>query len=170
MADQATVTPHEAAQLVGTTVHSIRRWCAWHNAHLSPSAHPGTNAPRRLTPRDVEVLKAVRDLRLQGLATPAINDRLASMAFPDEAITESPQDLQESLGASHTALAVVDALQSVVAPLLAAQQAQDTRLQALEQGQKVLESQRPTWREVILLVLSALIVGVMIGLSIWWFQ
>src|SRR5262245_35688689 len=83
MADSPTFAPHEAATMIGVTVHSIRRWCGWHSAYLSPGASPGTNAPRRLTARDIEVLQAVRDLRAQGLATLAINERLQGMAFAD---------------------------------------------------------------------------------------
>ena len=46
------------------------------------------------------------------------------------------------------ALAMADTLRSV-----------ETRLQALEQSQADLQSQRPTWRDVILFVLTAFIAG-----------
>jgi len=77
------LTPHEAAGLVGVGVQSIRRWCEWHAIHLSSGASPGAGIPRRLTGRDIEVLKQVKDLRYQGLQTDAINDRLAQLAFPE---------------------------------------------------------------------------------------
>ena len=77
------LTPHEAASAVGVGVQSIRRWCEWHAAHLSPGANPGAGMPRRLVARDVEVLKEVKDLRYQGLQTEAINERLAGLTFPE---------------------------------------------------------------------------------------
>ena len=68
---------------MGVGVQSIRRWCEWHSLHLSPGASPGPSVPRRLTKRDVEVLKEVKALRYQGLQTEAINDRLDTMVFPE---------------------------------------------------------------------------------------
>ena len=83
------LTPHEVAAAVGVGVQSIRRWCEWHAAHLSPGANPGAGMPRRLVARDVEVLKEVKDLRYQGLQTEAINERLAGLTFPE---IEEPGD------------------------------------------------------------------------------
>lgn len=111
-------TPHEAATAVGVGVQSIRRWCEWHAIHLSDSASPGPGIPRRLTRRDVEVLKAVKDLRYQGLQTEAINDRLYNMVFPeidsqvDSAVTIpiTPTPDTNALDAQHSTLAVRVAL------------------------------------------------------------
>ena len=111
-------TPHEAATAVGVGVQSIRRWCEWHAIHLSDSASPGPGIPRRLTRRDVEVLKAVKDLRYQGLQTEAINDRLYSMVFPeidsqvDSAVTIpiTPTPDTNALDAQHSTPALTVAL------------------------------------------------------------
>ena len=83
MNEQTTLTPAKAAELVGVEVYTIRRWCDWHAAHLSPGASPGAGALRRLTMRDIEVLKTVRDLRAQGLTTATINEQLAGVTFPE---------------------------------------------------------------------------------------
>lgn len=97
------LTPAEAAEAVAVGVQSIRRWCEWHAGHLSVGASPGPGIPRRLTQRDVEVLKVVKELRYQGLQTDAINDRLKSMAFPeiaDSADSDSAVTVADSVEAT----------------------------------------------------------------------
>ena len=110
------LTPHEAAEAVGVGVQSIRRWCEWHAVHLSDSASPGPGIPRRLTRRDVEVLKAVKDLRYQGLQTEAINDRLAGMAFPE---IDSPSDSAGMAKAFIDSPTAQDARHATPAPIVA---------------------------------------------------
>lgn len=78
---QTTITPAVAAQRLGVEVYTVRRWCDWHAAHLSPTASPGAGALRRLTQSDVEVLSMVRDLRAQGLHTETINEQLEGVTF-----------------------------------------------------------------------------------------
>ena len=110
MNEQTTLTPAKAAELVGVEVYTIRRWCDWHAAHLSPGASPGAGALRRLTMRDIEVLKTVRDLRAQGLTTATINEQLAGVTFPEiepgdqadneQTALDAPPASQEGLGAA----------------------------------------------------------------------
>jgi DNA-binding transcriptional MerR regulator len=160
-------TPAEVAALVGVPVHSIRRWCEYHKEHLSEFASPDPGQARRLTRRDIEVLRAVKQLRDEGLTVPVINEQLRDIVFGeiDSADSNSNTALtaqegpQQALGA----IVAVEALQSILAPVLASQQAQQAQIDDLMR-------QRPTWRDVIIMVLFALVVGVMIGLSIWWFQ
>jgi len=80
---QTTLTPAVAAQRLGVEVYTVRRWCDWHAAHLSPGASPGPGALRRLTQRDVEVLRYVRLLRAQGLTTTTINEQLHGLSFAE---------------------------------------------------------------------------------------
>jgi DNA-binding transcriptional MerR regulator len=75
--------PHEAAILTGVSVHSIRRWCEYHAAYLSPRANPESGVQRRLTPRDVEVMKHVKSLRDDGLSVNLINEQLAGLTFAE---------------------------------------------------------------------------------------
>lgn len=153
-------TPAEAAALVGVPVHSIRRWCEYHKPHLSETANPEPHQARRLTRRDIEVLRTVKDLRDQGLTVPVINERLRDMVFGDIDSTDSSPNTSltapASPGTAITPLMVVDAMQSALAPV-------EARLQALE-------AQRPTWRDTIIIGLACLFLGVMIGLAVWMFQ
>ena len=73
-------------------VHKLRRWCDWHAAHLSDGASPAPGEQRRLTPRDVEVLREVQRLRAMGYQTLAINERLERVTVIDAQASVSPQE------------------------------------------------------------------------------
>ena len=101
IANEQTITASEAARRVGVEVYTLRRWCEWHSVHLSPGANPGEGQNRRLTLRDVEVLRHVRTLRDNGLQTKQINEQLQGIAFavPDspEATPEPPESITGDL-------------------------------------------------------------------------
>lgn len=78
-----TFTPNEAAIMVGTAAHNVRRWTEYHSAHLSPLATPPPGQARRYNGRDVEVLKHVKALRSQGLTVPVINEQLSGLTFAE---------------------------------------------------------------------------------------
>ncbi len=78
-----TLAVSDAAQAVCVTVHSLRRWCEWHAAHLSLGANPTPGEARRLTGVDIEVLRHVKALRDEGLQTIAINDKLSGLTFAE---------------------------------------------------------------------------------------
>ena len=84
------ITSGDAATEIGVGVHTIRRWCEWHAVHLSPGANPPPGAPRQIVWRDILVFKAIKEMRSQGLQTPAINERLASMTI---ATVEAEDDI-----------------------------------------------------------------------------
>lgn len=94
---QQTFTPAQVAKLIDTGAHNVRRWAEWHAEHLSQAANPGQDKPRRLTQRDIEVLRSVKALRDQGLQTEAINQQLAQTTFAvvETSFTEAPSDAQE---------------------------------------------------------------------------
>lgn len=88
------MTPADVAEILQVNPHTIRRWCVAHAAHLSHGATPGNAAPRRLTGRDLEVLRAVATLRAQGLKETAINERLAKITFVE--VDNPAHDSQEN--------------------------------------------------------------------------
>lgn len=158
----------EVSNQLGVAAHQLRRWCKYHAAHLSPEAnpaHPGIE--RRLTAHDASVLSSVRDMRAQGLTAALINVRLGESVVGE--VVEASHAAQEGPQQAQATLAVVDALKSIqthletIAPLSA-------RIEALEQAQQATAAQRPTWRDVILFVMSAFIAGLILGLAVWWFQ
>ena len=90
-----TLQPYQVAELLGVDVGTVRRWCGWHSSLLSESANPLPGGRRRLTAQDVEVLRAVKSLRDQGLQTPAINASLAGKVFAVADDTDAPSQAQE---------------------------------------------------------------------------
>lgn len=130
-----TITPSEAAALVGVGSHTIRRWCEWHSAHLSPSANPGNGGQRRLTMLDIEVLKEVSNLRLQGLQTEQINEKLAQLTFAEvdnssSQITKIAADSEEL-----APLASQEGLQQTSGVIMA-MEAMQRRVDAIEQARR----------------------------------
>lgn len=70
-------TPREAATAIGVESHTLRRWCNYHDVHLSLSATDNTQGrARRFTWADIETLRAVRTLREQGRTVEQINQHL----------------------------------------------------------------------------------------------
>lgn len=119
-----TYQPAQVAALLGVNVGTIRRWTSAHAAHLSDNATPVAGGRRKLSARDVEVLRAVKDLRDQGLTTRAINERLGAMTFATAIQPAQPVEAQET----PTALALRDeSLQTYLETLT-------TRVAALERN------------------------------------
>jgi DNA-binding transcriptional MerR regulator len=162
MSDQP-LTVYQAASHLGISVHTVRRWCKDFSQHLSEGANPETGASRRLSFNDMQVLSEVSRLRGEGLSVPLIHERLNETIFPMPIIeaSQAPRTAQEGPG---TALAVVEALQSIVNPLAArldALEGQESRLQALE-------AQRMRF-DAVWLVVAGFIAGLIVGLAVWWF-
>lgn len=123
------INPATAAQLLGVNSHTVRRWCKDHAPYLSAGANPLPGMARALTGRDMEVLRTVQTLRNQGLLTPAINDRLASLTFAEavkddanpvtdqqDAVIGHP-DAQERLQQAPGAVVALDAMNALQARL-----------------------------------------------------
>jgi len=96
-------TPHNTANTLGITPFTLRRWCDYHAAYLSPLANPPAGQARRFTGRDLEVLKHVKSLRAQGSTVARINEQLAPLTFAeidtneqDTKVVEAPQDAQDA--------------------------------------------------------------------------
>jgi len=112
-----TFTPNEAAQIVGTAAHNVRRWTEYHATHLSPLATPSPGQARRYNGRDLEVLKHVRSLRAQGLTVAVINEQLAGLTFAEidtnSADSEelAPVAAQEGLQQAPALIVALEAMQ-----------------------------------------------------------
>lgn len=147
------LSPHQAAAQLGVSVHTVRRWCEDHAAYLSPTASPAKGATRRLTVRDVEVLQEVARYRnTEGLTTAQINERLAGVVFPDATDLQPTRTATDGPGTAIAPIVVLEALERVQA-----------RMDAIE-------SQRPTWRDVIFFVLVAFIAGLIVASAWAWFR
>lgn len=126
-------TPAQAATLIGgVDASSIRRWCGWHAAHLSPTANPSLGVQRQLSAQDVETLREVKRLRVAGLTTPAINAQLSGRTF---AVVETPASAPAAQDGPGTELVPIPA-QIDVQALTALLQGQQTQLDDLRASQR----------------------------------
>lgn len=136
MSNQQVTTPTETAEIIDITPVSLRRWCDYHAAHLSPGANPPAGQARRFTGRDIEVLKMVKQLREQGFTVARINEQLATLTFAE--IDTSEQDTEPvalqpaSPDAQHSTPAVIVALDDLQELIRAIQQGN----QATQQTQR----------------------------------
>ena len=85
---QETYTPAQAAKQADIPLSTLRLWTGIYAEFLSPAANPGAGVNRRLTPQDVEVLKAVAQLRHNGLEPAQITARLRDT--PLESLQQPP--------------------------------------------------------------------------------
>jgi hypothetical protein len=84
-----TFTPSEVAQLIGEKTYNIRRWCEYHAELLEGGANPGRDQARRLTRRDIEVMREIKKLRDANTPTSIINEKLRTLTF---AVVDSDLD------------------------------------------------------------------------------
>lgn len=185
MASQ-TFSVSQAAIELGVSASTVRRLCDEFSERLSDSAKRLNGGARRFDKTDIAKLSEIIKLRAEGLSDAAIDAQIANMVFPAPIVEASPAS-QEAPSAAQTALIVVEAMQSALAPLTARvdaiqtaqdehQAKQDARIDALESIKlkqqlriEFLEAQRlrvdAAW-----LVVAAFIAGLIVGLAVWWFQ
>lgn len=150
-------TPSQVATQLGVSASTVRRL---YDSFITSEDSPRSKSSRRLSAQDIEVIREVIRLKAEGVENEAIREQLKNLVF-SPALPASPQQGQESPPPAQTALAVVSAVQSALAPYLA-------RLEALEQGQREADAQRLRV-DVAWLVVGAFIAGLIVGLSVWWF-
>jgi DNA-binding transcriptional MerR regulator len=72
--------PIDVARELNVSVSTIRNWSKEFGEYLSPGARPGAGA-RQFTPHDLQVLRAVAELRRQNLPREQIADHLQTRTF-----------------------------------------------------------------------------------------
>lgn len=147
-------TVSQAAAQLGVSGSSVRRI---YDDYVATADSPRAGSSRRLSAQDIEVIREVIKLKAEGLSPEKIREQLESLVF-SAPIVESPQAAQDRAGAHEGAIVVVEALRSV-----------EARLQALEARVQPLEHQRLRV-DVIFLVVTGFIAGLVVGLAVWWFQ
>lgn len=86
--DVRTLTPKKAAEEIGCSSDTIRRYCALYKRHLSDSATPSPGRPRMLTAVDIYILKIAKAQTEAGLTVEEVNDILSTVAIPEEVVDE----------------------------------------------------------------------------------
>jgi len=160
-----TLAISEAAEAIDVSIHSLRRWCEWHKAHLSPGANPDPGHARRLTGVDIEVLRHVKALRSEGLQTVAINEQLAGLTFAEIDTSAHGAGDREEIAPT----AAQEKLQQTPGPIMAPEyfMSIERRFEALEAARQ--EDRRDRFDQLTMLGLGVcfglLFCAILIGLA-----
>lgn len=147
--------------MLGVSPSTVRRM---YDAYIVTADNRRTKQPRKLSQSDIERLREALELKSAGMEPDDIREALAQTIVPaSPELPEASHAAQEGPGSAQAALMVVDAMQSVVAPL-------EARVMALEAEQRAQAAQRPTWRDVFILVMVAFVLGCILAAGYLWFQ
>lgn len=152
-----TYSPARAAKQVGIPGSTLRHWARGYAEFLSPESNPEPGAERRFTPGDVEVLKAIAQLRANDLQPDEIKARLR--ANPATA-------LQSPLGTPTTGAAlptVANTPHDAIQAFLERAQLTDD-LKSIDQRLQRVESTR-WW--IVAVVLAFAAGGLVVGVVAW---
>ncbi len=105
---QETYNPSRAAKQIGIPNSTLRLWAKTYGEFLSEGANPASGEERRFTVADVETLKAVAQLRNNGMLPPDIAQRLRiNAAAGQQDAPESPAaapEVSTALAPAHDAI------------------------------------------------------------------
>lgn len=146
MTDQMQYKPAQIAEIFDVSPNTVRNWARWHGEYLDDSATPGPGATRLFSGRDMQVLKAINQLRSQGLTTDEINARLAVMTFP---IVEP---IAEQIESDFSPPAARESVESALLPVLREAVDQKQRIDALEARISEIEHRSSEWKALAIVL------------------
>jgi DNA-binding transcriptional MerR regulator len=161
---QETFNPSRAAKQVGIPNSTMRLWAITYKEFLSDGANPTPGQERRYTGQDIETLRAVAQMRHNGILPEDVAFRLRQgNVTPVESIVAPVlvQNDVESPTNTPTALAIASQLADTVDRRLGTV---DTRLQTVDTRLQQLESQ-PRLVMVALLAFTAGVV--LVAVAVW---
>ncbi len=127
-----TFTPKKAAEEIGCSSDTIRRYCALYKRHLSDSATPTPGRPRMLTAVDIYILKTAKAQTEAGLTIEEIDDILSTVAIPEEVVDEQKAGEVATMPAPASDEGVGYALLRQMATALDKLEAKEARLAKVE--------------------------------------
>lgn len=84
--DPRTFTPKKAAEEIGCSADTVRRYTSLFSRHLSEGARPGKGATRVLTSTDVYLLRIAKHQTEAGATVEEIDKMLETVAIPAEVV------------------------------------------------------------------------------------
>lgn len=87
-----TYTPKAAAQEIGASADTIRRYCQLYRRHLSEGATPAPGRPRVLNAVDVYLLKLAKQATEAGAAADEVDRLLSTVALPEDLVVDDHGD------------------------------------------------------------------------------
>lgn len=154
---QETINPSRAAKQIGVPPSTLRLWARQYAEFLSAGANPSPGEERRFTAADVETLKAVVQLRNNGMLPADIANRLRNN--PSAGLQDSPGEGAAALQVHAQGDTSHDAIQAFLARTETADKLTDIdrRLERLEGRNNTL-----------LLMLAAFVAGVAFVVVVAW--
>lgn len=145
--DPRTFTPKKAGEEIGASADTIRRYCQLYRRHLSPGATPEAGRSRVLTAVDVYLLKVAKKATESGSTVEEVDDILATIAIPEEIVTDDEDDqVVETLPAtvesavSESALALLRQMSATLERLEARDRRFDQLAEEIATIKRVMES------------------------------
>jgi DNA-binding transcriptional MerR regulator len=154
---QETYNPSRAAKQIGIPNSTLRLWAKTYAEFLSPGANPPAGEERRLTVADVETLKAVNQMRHNGMLPPDIAQRLRINAAAGQ--QDAPQSIVAAVDVPTQAETSHDSIQRFL-------QASDVRdkLTDIDRRLERVEGQRT----LVLVAVVAFVAGVVLVVAVVW--
>lgn len=125
--DPRTFTPKKAAEAIGCSADTVRRYCALYGRHLSEGARPEAGATRVLTATDVYLLRLAKSQTEAGSSIEEIDRLLDTVALPPEVEVEPEEGERSNLPALASDVPEAVALLRQMASTLDRLEARDRR-------------------------------------------
>ena len=162
MPTNQTFTPARAAKQIGIPGSTLRHWSRVYAEFLSDVSNPEPGTQRAFTGQDVETLRAVAQLRANGVGQDEIIARLReNPTTGQQKPLESPTT---GLDAPSRANMYPLPLESLLNASVGKVDAINDKLEAVDRRLERIESRRNTW----LLVLAAFVAGVLVVVALVW--
>jgi DNA-binding transcriptional MerR regulator len=166
---QETINPSRAAKQIGIPGSTLRLWAKTYAEFLSPGANPSPGEERRFTDADLEVLKAVNQLRHNGMLPVDIAQRLRNNLAAGQ--QDAPQSPVTALDVPAPANTPHDAIQAFLAH--ASVKLDDVADKVGDMGRRLesIEAKAESRRNIILIVLAiiaAFVLGVVTVVAVTW--
>lgn len=162
MPTEETFNPARASKQINIPSSTLRHWARVYAEFLSPGANPGRNEERRFTIADVELLRAVAQLRANNLQPSEIIERLrqnpaAALAMPVETPT-TPLAVHRGTDIPAAPLQTfLDVTTRQLDDVARRTESIDTRLQRVEHN-----------RNLVFVAIAAFVAGVvLVGVIVW---
>lgn len=172
-----TFTPKKAAEEIGCSADTIRRYCTLYRRHLSEGATPTSGKSRLLTAVDIYLLRLAKQATEAGSTVEEVDQLLETVALPEDLVADEEVVEGETLPAvatdhvSESALALLRQM----AATLEKMEARDRRFDQLAQevadirrvieapaGEVVTPQPSPTWSRYLPFVVAVAVVAVVI--------
>lgn len=147
-----TFTPKKAAEEIGCSSDTIRRYCALFARHLSEGATPQAGRPRLLTPEDVYLLGIAKQQIEIGATVEEVDTLLSTVAVPaeiaapalSEALAPASPEVPEALALLRQMTSALERIEAKEGRLAKLEEDGATKAKRIDQLEDQVEDLRKT--------------------------